>query len=107
MRTGSVAGGATAGAGALVPAELSASSTTGAGPRRPRPAGGGGEVLNTARYLSADSGTSATHATWLLVLKSWWLFRECWLAAMKSSLFGRLPPRMSGERPMDHNVISV
>src|SRR5208282_6509357 len=71
MPTGSLVGGVAAGmlvmvgraAAALAPAELSASSTGGGAPRRPRPGDGGGEVLNRATYLSFDPGTSATHAT--------------------------------------------
>src|SRR5277367_3495216 len=76
MLTGPLVGGGVAEGLLVAGVELSASSTTGGGPRRPREGGGGGEVLNTARYLSFDPGTSATQATWLLVLKSWWLLVE-------------------------------
>src|ERR1017187_1649775 len=37
-------------------------------PRRPPMGGGDGEVLKRATYLSFDPGTSATHATWLVLL---------------------------------------
>ena len=76
-----------------------------------------GRVLNTARYLSFNSGVSAIHAmspsrlnNCLLPVLRWFTANTSSFVksdSVKSSSLVMSPPMMSGERAMLHSVIRV